>query len=205
MWILWQSKTPPRWYEWPGAIDRWESRRGMRSKNPSSKHVNTGPVQGKEGTQRFNKGFPVLASNLGNGRAPEISPHLCCTLEKLPQSPETFLGDVTSVLNTVETISNHRRHLLLQSFCLWQTLWNGHGTSSCFPGKSNSNPRDEPFESQSTLEGELGPNLPTQLHPMEYSTPPYRKEMFLMKLWLRETSICCWYCESTFETTKMIL
>lgn len=85
----------------------------MRSKTPSSKHTNTGPVQGKEGTQRFSKCFPVLASDLGNGRPPEISLHLCCTLEKLPQSPETLLGDVTSILNTVETISNHERHLLL--------------------------------------------------------------------------------------------
>lgn len=25
-----------------------------------------------------------------------------------------------------------------------------------------------------------------------------------MMLWLRVTSICCWYCESTSEMTKMI-
>lgn len=85
----------------------------MKRKNPNSKHANTGPVQGKEGTQGFNKDFPVPASDLGNGSTPEISPPLCCTLEKLPQSPETLLGDVTSVLNTVETISNHGSCLLL--------------------------------------------------------------------------------------------
>ena len=55
-----------------------------------------------------------------------------------------------------------------------------------------------------TLEGELGPNLPTLLYTMEYLTPPSGKDTFLVTLQLRETSLCCWDCERTLEMAEII-
>ena len=55
-----------------------------------------------------------------------------------------------------------------------------------------------------TLEGELGPNLPTLLYTLEYLTPPSGKDTFLVTLQLRETSLCCWDCERALEMAEII-
>lgn len=145
---------------------------------------------------------PAPASVLRHGRAMS-SPHLYYTLEKFPWVLVILWGkEASSTLQkrwaAVEDIFGLSPSVFGWHFEMGMGMWD------CFPGKSIWSLENAVSELGWTLEGELGPNLPTLLYTMEYLTPPSGKDTFLVTLQLRETSLCCWDCERALEMAEII-
>lgn len=130
------TERDPRKMKWMTGSS-WRMRRPpVREKeNRRPQTSNAGPIPRRGGAQGLN-GFPVPASVLGNERAQEYF------TSTAPQSPATPFGK-GDIIGTVEMTSHRGTFLLLESCCVWQTLWNGCGDRGGFPGKSNLRRKDK--------------------------------------------------------------
>lgn len=130
----------------------------------------------------------------------EAPPHLHCALENLPWIPVTLCRKDASWGTGKQSAIGSSASVLLYLADALKWVW---GREVAVQVNATHVSKTKVWV-MIELRTWTGPNLPTLLYPAEYLTPPSRKEMFLMTLQLRETSICCWYCERILEMAKRV-